>query len=87
MNTIIDLIKQRVSCPKLAGNAPSEQELHEILACALRAPDHGRLKPWHFHIVQGDARNKLGYVFEINLCFIVSYYQVLRVLVVVVQLL
>ncbi|MFT6154544.1 MAG: nitroreductase [Bermanella sp.] len=64
MNTIIDLIKQRVSCPKLAGNAPSEQELHEILACALRAPDHGRLKPWHFHIVQGDARNKLGYVFE-----------------------
>jgi nitroreductase len=64
MNKVIDLIKQRVSCPKLAGEAPSEQELHEILACALRAPDHARLKPWHFHVVQGEARYKLGDLFE-----------------------
>jgi nitroreductase len=64
MNTVIDLIKQRVSCPKLAGKAPSEPELHEILACALRAPDHARLKPWYFHVVQGEARNKLGAVFK-----------------------
>lgn len=64
MNTVIDLIKQRVSCPKLTGNAPSGQQLQEILACAMRAPDHARLKPWHFHVVQGSARNVLGELFE-----------------------
>ncbi len=64
MNTVIDLIKQRVSYPKLTGNAPSGQQLQEILACAMRAPDHARLKPWHFHVVQGSARDVLGELFE-----------------------
>jgi len=63
MNTIIDLIKHRVSCPKLGGKAPSEQELQAILSCALRAPDHARLKPWHFHVIQGEALGRLGDVF------------------------
>ena len=63
MNTVIDLIKSRVSCPKLGGNAPSEAELDQILSCALRAPDHARLKPWHFHVVKGDALKRLGDVF------------------------
>lgn len=63
MNTVIDLIKSRVSCPKLGGNAPSEDELEQILFCAMRAPDHARLKPWHFHVVKGEALNRLGGVF------------------------
>jgi nitroreductase len=66
MNTVINLIKQRVSCPKLSGSGPNEQELQQILACGLRAPDHARLKPWHFHIVQGDARDRLGEVFQLS---------------------
>jgi nitroreductase len=63
MNRVIDLIRSRVSCPKLGGLAPNKEELEAILSCAVRAPDHARLKPWHFHVVQGDALVRLGNVF------------------------
>jgi nitroreductase len=26
----------------------------------VRAPDHGRLRPWRFTVLRGDARNRLG---------------------------
>jgi len=42
---------------------PNNEELKQILSCGLRGPDHGRLKPWRFLIVQGSARDKLGEVF------------------------
>jgi nitroreductase len=63
LNTTIELLQTRVSCGKLAAPAPNELELEQILRCGLRAPDHGRLKPWRFHVVQDLARNKLGEVF------------------------
>ena len=34
-----------------------------MVEAALRAPDHGRLQPWRFIAVAGDARAKLGEVF------------------------
>ena len=42
---------------------PSEAQIKQIFACGLRAPDHGRLRPWKYHVVQGLAREKLGEVF------------------------
>lgn len=63
MNTVIDLIKNRASCPKLTGAGLTPSQIEQVMACAVRAPDHGRLKPWHFHLVQGDARIKLGHIF------------------------
>ena len=42
---------------------PSGEELEQILGCGLRGPDHGRLKPWRFSVIQGVARDKLGEVF------------------------
>jgi len=30
----------------------------------MRAPDHARLKPWRFHVVEGEALVSLGQVFE-----------------------
>ncbi len=63
MNTIIELLQTRVSCGKLATPAPNDAELERILYCGLRAPDHGLLKPWRFHVVQDLARNKLGEIF------------------------
>ncbi len=63
LNTTIELLQTRVSCGKLAAPAPNEAELAQILRCGLRGPDHGRLKPWRFHVVQDLARNKLGEVF------------------------
>ncbi len=42
---------------------PNKEEMQQILACGLRAPDHGRLRPWKFHLVAEGARSKLGEVF------------------------
>lgn len=63
MNTVIKLLQNRVSSPKLTAPAPNSDELQSILACAVRAPDHARLKPWQFHVMQGEALVKLGNLF------------------------
>ena len=63
MNTVIELLQNRVSCPKLVAPAPNRDELQQILACAVRAPDHARLKPWYYHVIQGKALNELGELF------------------------
>ena len=36
----------------LAGPGPSKAELEEILAIAARTPDHGKLQPWRFVVVE-----------------------------------
>ncbi|NVK39216.1 MAG: nitroreductase [Gammaproteobacteria bacterium] len=63
MNTVIELLQNRVSSPKLTAPAPNSAELEQILACAVRAPDHARLKPWQFHVISGQALSKLGEIF------------------------
>ena len=54
----LDLLKTRksISAPFLAPPGPSETELGEILAIASRVPDHGKLAPWRFIVLAGDAR-------------------------------
>ncbi len=61
----LDLLLNRASvAPRLhADPAPSDSELEQILSAACRAPDHGRLRPWRFIVIRGDARAKLGEVF------------------------
>jgi nitroreductase len=34
-----------------------------IIEAALRAPDHGKLRPWRFIVIRGDARARLGELF------------------------
>ncbi|EAT13533.1 nitroreductase [Bermanella marisrubri] len=63
MNTVIELLQKRASSPKLDAPAPTDEEVEQILRCGLRAPDHGRLKPWRFHIVQGAQLAELGHLF------------------------
>lgn len=63
MNPVIELLQNRVSCPKLMSPAPNQAELDQIMACAMRAPDHARLKPWRYYIVQDKSRSALGDVF------------------------
>jgi nitroreductase len=43
--------------------APDEAALHKIVAAAIRAPDHGRLRPWRFIAIRGEGRSRLGEVF------------------------
>ena len=61
-NATIDLLKTRRSVKPdlLAAPAPSAQELETILTIAARVPDHKKLAPWRFVIIEGAAREKLG---------------------------
>jgi nitroreductase len=56
----IDLLLTRRSARSLAEPAPDAAALDLILASAARAPDHGRLRPWRFIIIRGEARGRLG---------------------------
>jgi nitroreductase len=40
----------------LAAPAPSADELDLLLRLAARVPDHGKLAPWRFVILDGDAK-------------------------------
>jgi nitroreductase len=64
MNPIIELMQNRRSNPKLTTPAPTRQQQEAMLACALRAPDHAGLKPWHYIFVQGEGLDKLGKLFH-----------------------
>lgn len=57
------LLQQRNSQSRLVLPAPSESELAEIFKAAVRVPDHARLKPWRFLLIEGEARNRLGALF------------------------
>ncbi len=39
---------------------PSGTELLDILSIATRVPDHGKLAPWRFIIIEGEKRKELG---------------------------
>jgi nitroreductase len=53
-------IQSRTSPLKLTSPGPTEAHLQQILRAGTRAPDHGRLRPWRFLVVEGAAREKLG---------------------------
>ena len=57
-----DLLAHRASNGKLRDPAPDEPTLRAILESALRAPDHGLLRPWRLLLVRGAAREALGQV-------------------------
>jgi nitroreductase len=52
----------RVSVPakQLTDPAPEGPDLDTILEAAVRAPDHGGLRPWRFVLIRGRARECLG---------------------------
>ncbi|WP_019410574.1 NAD(P)H nitroreductase [Pseudomonas psychrophila] len=56
----LDALLNRVSAPRLLDPAPSAEQREVLFAAALRAPDHGQLRPYRFLTVEGEARNQLG---------------------------
>ena len=50
----------RVSAPRLEAPGPSDEQLDMLLRAAIRAPDHGLLRPWRFIVLQGRQRERLG---------------------------
>jgi len=55
-STALHLLLNRQSSGALVEPAPSGADLDLILDAGLRAPDHGRLRPWRFVLIGGEAR-------------------------------
>lgn len=56
----LEALTTRVSAGKLVDPAPDDAVLSQLFAAAERAPDHGRLRPWRFLVIRGEARQALG---------------------------
>jgi nitroreductase len=48
----------------LAGPGPSAAEIDRMLAIAARTPDHGKLAPWRFVVVEDAARERFADLLE-----------------------
>lgn len=58
----LDPLNRRRSVPSrlLAAPGPDAGQLETLLSAALRVPDHGKLTPWRFLRIHGEARRALG---------------------------
>jgi nitroreductase len=60
VDAVIAALHSRVSVSELVAPAPSSAQRDIIFRAALRAPDHGQLRPWRFLLVEGDDRTAVG---------------------------
>ena len=58
----IEALTTRASPAGLVAPAPDADALDHMLRAAVRAPDHGRLRPWRFILIEGAARDAFGHV-------------------------
>lgn len=56
----LDLMLGRESALKLESPGPSAADLDLMFDCAVRAPDHGRLRPWRFVSIGEHQRGAFG---------------------------
>ena len=56
----IDFLLGRRSAAQLTEPGPTREQLELILQAGATVPDHGKLKPYRFVVVQGDARARFG---------------------------
>ena len=56
----IEALLSRRSARALGEPAPDDAALEFIFASAVRAPDHGRLRPWRFVVIRGAALERFG---------------------------
>ena len=62
MNETIALMQKRRSvAPHLLGDpGPTAEEIETLLTIASRVPDHGRLTPWRFIVIDREAGRRIG---------------------------
>ncbi|MFT4026498.1 MAG: nitroreductase [Novosphingobium sp.] len=60
-NPVIEFLGRRrsVSALGLQAPGPDPASLAHILAIAMRVPDHGKLAPWRFVVIDGPAKKRL----------------------------
>jgi nitroreductase len=57
---LLEALNTRATAKTYGADAPTKEHLAIALQAAVRAPDHGRLRPWRFMFVEGDQRRKFG---------------------------
>ncbi len=62
-NSVVEALLSRSSMPALSEPAPAPEELSQIFGTALRAPDHGLLRPWRYLVLEGEGLRALGDLF------------------------
>lgn len=62
MPNLLNFLKTRrsVKIPNLVEPGPSHAQIEEMLGIAARVPDHGKLAPWRFIVLEGAARKEAG---------------------------
>jgi len=56
----LDFLLARRSAGALVAPGPSRAQLDQMLAAACTVPDHGRLRPYRFTVIEGDGRAAFG---------------------------
>src|SRR5690606_21769576 len=55
-----EAVRTRRSHSKVTDEAPSTEQLHELLEVLSSVADHSSLRPWRIIELRGDARDRLG---------------------------
>jgi nitroreductase len=56
----LELLHTRASAVRLVAPAPDDAALSAMFKAAVRAPDHGRLRPWRFIVIRGTALERFA---------------------------
>ncbi len=57
---MIEALQRRYSARVLQEPAPDDAALSLMFQSAIRAPDHGRLRPWRFIVIKSEDRARFG---------------------------
>jgi nitroreductase len=62
MPDALQLMRTRRSprIPDLGTPGPSAAEIDTLLSVASRVPDHGKLVPWRFLVIEGEAKKRIA---------------------------
>lgn len=64
---VFEVIKQRRSVGQMTHEQPTRAQIERLLEAATYAPSHHVTEPWHFFVLTGAARDRLGEVMEESL--------------------
>ncbi|GBQ83687.1 oxidoreductase [Asaia krungthepensis NRIC 0535] len=56
----LDVLLSRASTDHLSAPAPDKEQIGRILSAGLRAPDHGKIRPWRYIVIKGKHRTEFA---------------------------
>ena len=57
---LLEAIHTRQSIPKVKPDPVPRPLVEKLLSAAVQAPNHHRVRPWRFVVIEGEARQRLG---------------------------